>query len=260
MSKTPLQNRRAFIQGCLASAALLTVGVLPLQAVAQDKSKAPTVAVLYFDYNGNNEDLTVLRKGLAQMLIVDLAPMEHIRLVERDRLEEVLAELELARTAKIDKRSAARIGKLLGARYMVMGHYMDMKDNLYVSARVVDVQTGQILEATQANGKSDDFFQLKDTLATSLQTILTKALPKTIEPAPRKRPANKPKPAKKAQKADAKPAKKAKVSQSAAVHYSKALDAQDRGDKDAAKANLQAAVAAEPDFDLAADDLAAMMQ
>ena len=71
--------------------------------------------MLYFDYSGKDQDLGVLRKGLAQMLISDLAGLESVRLVERDRLEEILAELKLAQSGKLDPQAAAKVGKLLGA-------------------------------------------------------------------------------------------------------------------------------------------------
>ena len=54
----------------------------------------PAVAVLYFDYTGQNEQLTVLKKGLAQMLISDLETFaDNCVIVERDRLEGRVAAL-----------------------------------------------------------------------------------------------------------------------------------------------------------------------
>src|SRR3954462_15487681 len=103
----------------------------------------PTVAILYFDYSGKDPEMGVLKKGLAQMLISDLSGMESVRLVERDRLEEVLAELKLGQTTKIDPQSAAKVGKLLGARYMVLGGYFDLMQTLRADARVVEVETGK---------------------------------------------------------------------------------------------------------------------
>ena len=55
--------------GCVIACAMMSV-VSP--AVAQDVPKRAAIAVLYFDYFGKNKDLTVLQKGLTQMLISDL--------------------------------------------------------------------------------------------------------------------------------------------------------------------------------------------
>src|SRR5262249_60638541 len=91
---------------------------LGLARAAAAAAEAPTVAVLYFDYEGKDAEQALLRKGLAQMLISDLLGNEWIRVVERDRLQEVIAELKLQATNKMDQATAERGGELLGARHL----------------------------------------------------------------------------------------------------------------------------------------------
>src|SRR5947207_3205782 len=62
----------------------------------------PTVAILYFDYD-KDDDLAQLKKGLAQMLISDLAGHDKVTLVERARLQDVLAELQLEQSVRYGK-------------------------------------------------------------------------------------------------------------------------------------------------------------
>ena len=91
------------------------LGLLMLQwtSLALAKTYPPTVAVLYFDYTGKDENLAVLKKGLAQMLITDLeSRTDACAFVERDRLEDILAELKLGQSNKVDKDTAAKVGKL----------------------------------------------------------------------------------------------------------------------------------------------------
>jgi TolB-like protein len=128
----------------------------------------PTVAVLYFDYTGKDQELEVLRKGLAQMLISDLSGTDTIRVVERDRLEDILTELKLQGSGKIDPKSAAKLGKLLGARYLVVGGYFDLQGALRVDARIVDVETGRVVKSFGTNGKPGDFLPVEQTMATNL--------------------------------------------------------------------------------------------
>ena len=75
-----------------------------------------------------------LRKGLAQMLISDLSMDGSFQIVERARLQELIDELKLNQTKQIDKISASKIGKLLGARYMVLGGYFDLMSTLRIDA------------------------------------------------------------------------------------------------------------------------------
>ena len=75
--------------------------------------------------------MALLKKGLAQMLISDLAGSDAVRIVERDRLAGDPRRAQArAVSAKIDPASAAQVGKLLGARYMVLGGYFDLGGTL----------------------------------------------------------------------------------------------------------------------------------
>jgi TolB-like protein len=215
-----------------------------LTAAAQGKPVRPTVAVLYFDYTGKNVELEQLRKGLARMLISDLAAAPAFQLVERERLEEVLGELKLGQTKSIDAGSAARVGKLLGARFMVLGGYFELAGKLRCDARVVEVETGKVLKSVGLQRKSDEFLDLEQRLAVDLGDALTTATG-TRAPAPGTPAPKRPTPPK-------------RLKAALAARYGKALDAKDRGDKKRARAELAAVVKEQPDFTLAATDLAAL--
>ena len=229
----------------LLAAFVLVGAAAPARAIRPKTPVRPTVAVLYFDYTGKDEELGTLRKGLAQMLISDLAGLDAIRLVERDRLEAVLAELELARQGrtlgKIDPATAAKVGKLLGARFLVLGGYFALKDTLRVDARVVDVETGRVIKSTGASGKLDDFLTVEQTVATALGEILAKQLKVAVAPAPRV-----PRPA--------------RLSARVAILYSRGLGEVDRGELAKAEETLKAVVKLQEDFKLAAVDLDKLMQ
>ena len=226
---------------------LLLVGVqTPGLAAEKDKETKdrPTVAILYFDYQGKDEQMGLLRKGLAQMLISDLSTLEHIRIVERDRLEEILAELKLGQSGKIDPATAARVGKLLGARYMVLGGYFDMMNTLRADARVVEVETGKVVQSVGANGKPDDFMSVEQSLSTQLAEVLSKKLKITAMAAPKPPRAKPP----------------SRLMMKTAMLYSSALANIDAGHKDRAKVELEEVVKQQPDFQLAAVDLDKLMQ
>ncbi len=69
----------------LLRAAALGLGLLAFVGPAARAADKPTVAVLYFDYDGKDDSMALLKKGLAQMLISDLSGQESIHLVERER-------------------------------------------------------------------------------------------------------------------------------------------------------------------------------
>ncbi len=221
----------------------LLFALLLTLAPALAEAAAPTVAILYFDYQGKSEEMQMLKKGLAQMLISDLSGSDKYQIVERDRLQEIIDELKLGRSKSIDKKTAAKIGKLLGARYMVLGGYFDVMGMLRLDARVVEVETGKVLKSVGSHGAPDTFMDLEQKLSAELATILDTQLEATKAPPKRKR---------------TKRAKK--LPMKTALTYSKALDAKDRGDKKAAKQHLKEVVKAQPDFSLAQLDLTQLMQ
>jgi len=172
---------------CLFALSLLVLCLFRADT-ASAAEPPPTVAVLYFDYTGKDQELEVLRKGLAQMLISDLSGADTIRVVERDRLEDILTELKLQGSGKIDPKSAAKLGKLLGAKYLVVGGYFDLQGALRVDARIVDVETGRVVKSFGTNGKPGDFLPVEQTMATNLgqwfSTNLSASSPATPSTAP----------------------------------------------------------------------------
>src|SRR4051812_38336244 len=91
-----------------------------------------TIAVSYFDNTSNDAALDPLRKGLADMLITDLSNVTSLRIVEREKLESLLKEIKLGRTAYFDPKTAQRLGKGLGAEYVLTGSYLLLADDLRI--------------------------------------------------------------------------------------------------------------------------------
>ena len=221
-------------------ASLLIVLGLVRSAEAADP---PTVAVLYFDYDGKDADLGMLRKGLAQMLISDLVATPAIRVVERARLQEVIDELKLQATTKIDQATAVKAGKLLGARYLVIGGYFDVMKTFRVDARVVDVETGKVVFSSGTSGKPDDFGALEQKLAGELNKYFATSLP-PVKPQATRTPTKPP----------------AALKAGTVIEYGKALEAIDTGDKKTAKLRLEKVVKDQPDFQLAQLDVDKLMK
>jgi curli biogenesis system outer membrane secretion channel CsgG len=230
--------QRQLTRSALAAAAILLALSAPARRAAAPAPPA-TVAILYFDYEGKTPGLEVLRKGLAQMLITDLSSNPSFQIVERGRLEALLAEQKLGATGKLDPATAARVGRLLGARYMVMGGYFDLGDVLRVDARLVEVETGRIVGTSGTSGKPGEVMAAEQKTARDLEKLLSGlSAPAAVTAA--KAPAVKP---------------PARLSTGTAVLYAKALDDIDRGDRDGAREKLVRVVKDQPDFALASLDL-----
>ncbi len=242
----------------LATAQLVSAAT-PTQAPAAADT---TIAVLYFDVHANDEGLRLLRKGLAQMLVTDLSAVEGGRLVERDQVEAVFVEQRLHASGKVDAKTAARVGKLLGARLLVLGSAFALGSALRLDARVVDAETGVVVVTAKATARDDDILAAEGVLASALLVGLKRHLAtrravageKSQEKsAPEARDAAAPRGSSLAKRPSLR--RPQKLSRALAERYASALDAKDRGDKAAARAGLESVVREVPDFELAYADL-----
>jgi curli biogenesis system outer membrane secretion channel CsgG len=162
------------------SAALVSAvfaGPVPSILAAQNSASdtRPTVAVMYFD-NGalvQHADYDPFSKGIADMLITSLAQNDRIRVVERDQLQQLLKEQNLATTTHVDPATAARIGKLLGARHMIFGGFViDMHQNMRLDARAVNTETSQVEHVETVSDKADNLLPMVNQLADKLNSGL----------------------------------------------------------------------------------------
>ena len=81
--------------------ATAVLAVVAASAVAQDDMR-PTVAVLPFVNSAiglSNVELAPLSKGIADLLIVELAQNPAIRVVERENILKLIAEQEIGRAS-----------------------------------------------------------------------------------------------------------------------------------------------------------------
>ena len=70
-------------------------------------------------------------------------------LVERERLLAVLQELSLGSSDLADEATGLRLGRLVGARLMVFGAYQVVASQMRIDLRLVDVETGKVINTAE---------------------------------------------------------------------------------------------------------------
>ncbi len=124
-----------------------------------------TIAILYFENKGQKADLNPLQKGLAEMVITDLAKVRSLKVVERIRLHEMMQEMNLGESDLVDQKTAPRLGKLLGAYRLVKGSFFELTgDKINIDAFVARTRTGEIDVNTNISGSMQDFFRMEKDL------------------------------------------------------------------------------------------------
>ncbi len=149
----------------------LAMGLVgPAAATGQDTR--PGIAVWPFEnggsYGQDAEDFEALRVGLQQILITELARNGSMRVVERSRLNELIQEQDLGASGRVDPNTAAQIGKLVGAKFMVLGGFVDLFGDFRIDARIVDVETGELVKTDHVTDKREQLYRLVVELSAKL--------------------------------------------------------------------------------------------
>ena len=162
----------------VAGFALLTLLGAGSGASAAESSGKPVIAVAEF----KNETSAgwwsaAVGRDLAGMLSNELANTGSFRVVERDKLQNVLEEQNLMASGRAKTSDAAQMGKLAGAQYLVMGTVTSFEEQtkssnsglsfggislggksstayIAIDIRVVDTSTGEIAYSRTIEGTS----------------------------------------------------------------------------------------------------------
>jgi TolB-like protein len=91
------------------------------------------------------------------MMVTDFTQVPGVRVVERDQLDVLLKEIKLSDSGFIDPSTAARVGKGVSARYVVTGSFTVAGGSLLLDARIIETESGTIVKAANAQGSTSDF-------------------------------------------------------------------------------------------------------
>ena len=220
----------------LFAAVMTGVGILD----AQTTDNRPGIAVLAFENGGSygreREDYEALRRGIAGILIGELGQNPNVRLVERAEAQRILDEQSLGAAGRVDRETAARVGRMVGARYMITGTFIDLYGEFRLDARVIDVETGVILKSVSNDPKIREIKELYRIIQSLASRIVTETKLPTLPPSSGRPPVR-------------------VVPTEALTLYSKALLYEDTGNKAKAIEFYEAALKAFPDFTEAKEGL-----
>jgi curli biogenesis system outer membrane secretion channel CsgG len=165
----------------------VTASLAPAQAAPPRKKR---VAVFDFDYATVRTNSAALfgsdidiGKGISDLLVKNLVQDGTYSVIERKALDKILAEQNFSNSDRANPASAAKIGKILGLDAIIVGSitefgnetkstkvgdvgrsiggigiggfgHKDSKANVQLDARLVDIDTAEILGVAEGKGES----------------------------------------------------------------------------------------------------------
>ncbi len=159
------------------------------------------VAVSKFDNYSKVSRLNFMSQGISDAIIYQLQKLKGLTLIERAQFNRVMKELQLSMSGLVNDLIVRKVGKQLSADFMVVGGFEYNPDTkmIRINARVVDVETGVIVDAETVMDneiyaddlqksiaeKLKNFFKRKYNLEEKkkrLPVIQRRMTPKTISP------------------------------------------------------------------------------
>jgi TolB-like protein len=125
-----------------------------------------TVAVMPFkDLSGGKGQVG---EAIRETVTSDLKDVG-LKVVERGNIDKIIAEQNLqAKKNDLGMAESIRVGTLLGATMIVAGAYQRAASQVRVTARFVDVATGEIKGSAKVDGSTSDFLSLQDKITAEL--------------------------------------------------------------------------------------------
>jgi TolB-like protein len=216
-----------------ARAVVTVLTLLPVLLGAQQRNQdtRPGIAVLPFDNGGSygqgKEDFDALQRGIAGMMISELSQNPAARVVEREQIQRLVDEQNLGAQGRVDPQTAAKIGKIVGARYVILGNFIDFYGDFRVDVRLVNTETSEIIKTESDRMQREHLFDLIRSVATRLMNDVNL-------------------PALQRQASDQRMSRQ--IPTEALTYYSRGLLYADRGDKNKAADMFEHAINIFPDF------------
>jgi hypothetical protein len=107
-------------------------------------AQAQPMAIAVLDLEADDQRLSRTARQLTALLVAGLSASPELILVERQRLGEALGEIELGLSGTIDPGTAARLGRLVGAKALLTGQVFPTGDDVAVVVRIIGTETGRL--------------------------------------------------------------------------------------------------------------------
>jgi curli biogenesis system outer membrane secretion channel CsgG len=222
-----------FFAGCAGEKGVKKEDIKVKEEPAAVLDQVPkTMAVLPFENNSvtDPDRYAPLSKGLSAMLITDLKNSStSLQLIERDKIQALLKEIALGQSGSVDQSTAVKAGKILGAQSIVFGSFMVLGNQVRMDARIIKVETSEVVMAESVAGDSGGLMNL----AMELAGKIARSMKVAFKP----------------------PQVKGEGDINAALYFSKGLDALDRGDKKEARRLFSKCVELDPAYKTQVDNV-----
>jgi len=110
----------------------MDIGVLPVKVLEGDQSRATFVSSVMEGY---------------------LQQFPRVRLLDRQLMDNLLAELQLSQSDLADSATALKLGKIIPAKYLLSVEYSEVKNTINVKLRLIESETAKVVSTSSVKGE-----------------------------------------------------------------------------------------------------------
>jgi len=123
-----------------------------------------TILVSPFENTGNKE-YSWISSGMTETVITDLTGIKQVSVISNADRKKITEETKFILSGLVEEEAMLKVGKLTGANVLFVGSYFVIGNNIRITARLINIETGKIERSTKLDGTLDT---LLDTSRTGL--------------------------------------------------------------------------------------------
>ena len=127
--------------------------------------------------------------GIAETLIADLQRANEFTIIDPEVVTGAMHGKGLTARTSDGDATLLSVARRVGAQWMITGGYQRLGDQIRITGRLVEVQTGVVARAAKVDGALGELFRLQDQIVGELVTSALARADPTPDPAPVSSPA-----------------------------------------------------------------------
>jgi TolB-like protein len=167
---------RSFAIACACAVALAVVPALAARGAKVDRErekKPPVVAVFAFKVLNKEEKLAHLGEGAADAIVNKIVNDKSLRIVEESQLDKAVNAIARNQSGLFEEESYLAVGRMVDARFIVIGSVQVVSDQVAVNARLLEVETRQLLASSRSAKPMAAIFDAYEEVAAQLLSKMT---------------------------------------------------------------------------------------
>ncbi len=156
---------KTFLKFTLMAALVFTAGKI----FAADEP----LSIAVFDFDSKDDNVRELGPKVATLLNANLSAEPNLIIVERAELEKALGEQELGLSGTVTADTAAKVGKLTGAKVLVTGRVFKTDTEFFIVAKIIGTETSRVYGEMVKGGADASIGNLSENLAKKIAADVT---------------------------------------------------------------------------------------